>query len=82
MRNETLECIAVRDPKWKSGPAGIRGTLRSLSLQLKLGKDWCPQGTGVDQIHVPSGEMLRLWIEPGTEYQTEQLERICHRTFR
>jgi predicted nucleotide-binding protein len=77
VRNETSECLMIRDPVWKPGAVGIRAQVLSGTLQIKLGGTWCPEKIGLDRIHVPAGELCQLWVEPGEEYSIEELQRMC-----
>jgi hypothetical protein len=74
LRNEADECLELRRPSWKAGPTGIQGTVRSGTIQLKLGPYWCPEKIGVDRLHLPPGELCKLWIEPGEQHGTEALQ--------
>jgi hypothetical protein len=77
LRNETDECLELRDPSWKGALGGMKGAIRSQTIQLKLGPYWCPEKIGVDRLHLPPGDLCKLWIEPGEEHQMDALKQLC-----
>lgn len=42
-RNETDECLTVRNARWKTIPSGIHATIRPGTFQLQIGNKWCPE---------------------------------------
>lgn len=76
-RNESDECLLLRQPAWKASSAGIRATIRQGTFQLQLGSTWCPEKIGAAQINLPPGELCRLWAEPDESTQMEHLKQLC-----
>ena len=77
LRNEGDECIELRYPVWKSIPLGMKGSVRSATIQIRIGTLWCPEKIGVDRIYVPAGEMCRLWVKPAPEHNIAALQGMC-----
>lgn len=76
LRNESDECLLLRNPYWKNVPGGIDATIRSGTFQLQLGNTWCPEKIGAQQINLPPGDLCRLWAEPDEELQEPQLKQV------
>src|SRR3974377_1418710 len=76
-RNESDECLVLRDPIWKAIPSGIHATIRAGTFQLQLGNTWCPEKIGAPQVNLPPGELCRLWAEPDDALQDEQIKQVC-----
>ena len=77
LRNETDHSLELRHPKWKPIPSGLHANVLSGTMQIKIGGSWCPEKIGVDRLHLPAGELCKLWAEPSEEYPIEQVQRQC-----
>jgi hypothetical protein len=58
-------------------PKGVTVKYGPSSFQLKIGHVWCPEKDGVDRVHVPPGELFRLWMQPTDDFEFKDLERRC-----
>jgi hypothetical protein len=76
-RNETDECLTLRNARWKSIPSGIDATIRVGTFQLLLGNKWCPEEIGTAQLTLPPGELCRLWAAPDDSVTDEEVKRSC-----
>jgi predicted nucleotide-binding protein len=76
-RNETDECLTLRNPRWKSIPSGIHATIRPGTFQLQLGNKWCPEEIGTNQLILPPGELCRLWAAPDDAVQDTTVKQLC-----
>jgi len=77
MKNDGDECVQISEPSWKPAAGGIGGTMRSPTIQIRLGTTWCPPKIGVDHLSLPPGEACRVWIEPDEKLDIEHLKTIC-----
>jgi predicted nucleotide-binding protein len=76
-RNETDECLALRNARWKHVPSGIHATIRAGTFQLQLGNTWCPEDIGTAQLTLPPGELCRLWAEPDDAVTDDDAKKLC-----
>ena len=76
LRNDMTEAAEVRHPSWIPKPNGIKGTILDRTMQMNLEGEWCPQGHGLDRVHVAPGERFRLWVDPA-EQSMEILRGLC-----
>jgi len=76
-RNESDECLLLRQPLWRQGTGGIRATIRAGTFQVKIGNTWCPEKIGAQQINLPPGELCRLWAEPDEKTPMTDLKDMC-----
>jgi predicted nucleotide-binding protein len=77
IRNETDNCLELREPSWRSAPNVLTWSIKSPTMQLRLGDQWCPKEKGVERLHLPAGEVCRIWIDPGQESAKDNLNTIC-----
>jgi hypothetical protein len=77
LRNETDECLTLRNPRWKNTPSGIHATIRAGTFQLQLGNKWCPEDIGTAQLTLPPRELCRLWAEPDDAVTDDEVKRLC-----
>jgi predicted nucleotide-binding protein len=76
IRNDGESCPEVRFSRWKHDPVGIDVDGKSPTLQIKLGRDWCP-AAGIERLKLPTGESCQTWIKPDDKYSIEELQRRC-----
>jgi hypothetical protein len=76
IRNDSGACVEIRHLGWTPSPLGIQLKFGPPSMQLKIGKSWCPKEEGVEHLHVPSGETFRVWVQPGA-HDMKDLEQRC-----
>lgn len=76
-RNESDECLLLRNPVWKSTPGGIDAEIRAGTFQLQLGNTWCPEKIGAQTVNLPPGELCRLWAEPEGALEETQIKQFC-----
>jgi predicted nucleotide-binding protein len=77
IRNDSGACLTIRHMGWSPTRAGISIKYGPPSMQLKIGRYWCPEKEGVEQLHVPSGETLRTWVQPAQQHDMKDLEQRC-----
>jgi predicted nucleotide-binding protein len=77
IRNDSSACITIRHLGWLEIPDGIRMKYAPRSMQLKIGKFWCPESDGVDHLVVPFRETIRLWVQPTEQYEMNDLKSRC-----
>jgi hypothetical protein len=77
-RNDSDECLLLRNPYWRKIPGGIDASIRAGTFQLQLGNTWCPEKIGAQQINLPPGELCRVWAEPDEVLQDSQLRQLCN----
>jgi hypothetical protein len=75
-RNETDECLTLRNARWKCIPSGIDATIRAGTFQLQLGDTWCPEDIGTAQLTLPPGELCRLWAAPDDSLTDEEVRKF------
>lgn len=76
-RNETDECLTLRNARWRSIPSGIHATIRPGTFQLFLGNTWCPETIGTAQLTLAPGELCRLWAAPDDSVTDEEVREFC-----
>ena len=76
-KNESDECLLLRNPYWQSIPGGIDAAIRAGTFQLQLGNTWCPEKIGAQQVNLPPGDLTRLWAEPDEDLQEAHLKQLC-----
>jgi hypothetical protein len=76
-RNETDECLTLRNARWKGIPSGIHATIRVGTFQLLLGNKWCPEDIGTAQLTLPPGEFCRVWAAPDDSITDDQVKEFC-----
>ena len=76
-RNQSDECLLIRQPVWRTISAGIRANIRQGTFQLQLGTTWCPEKIGTQQINLPPGDLCRLWAEPEESTSTDTVRQMC-----
>jgi hypothetical protein len=76
-KNESDECLLLRNPYWQAIPGGIDAAIRAGTFQLQLGNTWCPEKIGAQQVNLPPGDLCRLWAEPGEDLQEAHLKQLC-----
>jgi hypothetical protein len=77
IRNDSGACVAIRHLGWNTIAGGISIKYGPHSLQLKIGRFWCPEAEGVEQLQVPFGETFRVWVQPGEQHDMSDLQRRC-----
>ncbi|HEY4932144.1 MAG TPA: nucleotide-binding protein [Terriglobales bacterium] len=77
LKNESDECLLLRNPVWKTIPSGIHAAIRAGTFQLQLSNTWCPEKIGAQQVNLPPGDLCRLWAEPDEEHLDAQIKQLC-----
>jgi hypothetical protein len=77
LRNENDFCIDVRHLGWTESRAGVQIKNGFQSMQLKIGRHWCPKEEGVDSLHVPASSLIRVWIQPSERHDMDDLTERC-----
>jgi len=78
IRCEFLNCTElsykVKVLSWDCGSRGFSADFWRGCLQLRIGTYWCPEWNGVEELHVPPGEVFRLWVFPKDTLTDDQFK--------
>jgi predicted nucleotide-binding protein len=77
LRNETDECLILKNPRWRNIPSGIHADIRQGTFQLQIGNKWCPEEIGTSQLTLPPGELCRLWAAPDDGVSDDEAKKLC-----
>jgi predicted nucleotide-binding protein len=77
IRNDSDDCLDLRHRGWVQTSFGIRIKTSLPSVQLKIGKHWCPEKEGVERLHVPPDETIQARVQPTEQHDMADLEKRC-----
>jgi hypothetical protein len=77
VRCEFLNCkefsYKVKVISWDRGKShGLDADFWRECLQLRIANYWCPEWNGVGELHVPPGEVFRMWLYPNVTFSDDQ----------
>ena len=77
LRNDSGSYLVVRHLGWTQSPMGIQIKRFYPSMQLKIAQYWCPEPVGVETLHVPPTESIRVWVQPADQHDENDLRQRC-----
>jgi hypothetical protein len=77
LRNDSGSYLVIRHLGWTQSPMGIAMNAAYPSMQIKIAQYWCPTPAGVETLHVPPTESIRVWIQPADQHLEADLRQRC-----
>ncbi len=81
IRNESNSVLQIRHRGSESTAGGIRIRHGPPSMQLRLGRTFCPENEGVEHLYLPPDHLIQVWVQPNPQENMvalmEDLEQRC-----